>query len=493
MSSSSRNTLIACPQGLEKLKLSLKRKGWVRSIEYEKDYQPIQEASKVRIRKIFNEKKWNIDCITINNIYILVHEKVLKDEWLNQTDIKSEQPVNFAWIEQQIEENYLLAKGLSPSTWRRFLEGKEPINNAAFKAFCEALGEDWEEIAGLKQENSQLGQEDSTETHTTEFNSINGFIPYSEFTDNPTTPKESDAIESHESVPAEVGANNGTKLNGNHHHNPSQAYSNNGDFHPSSESENYDSQTINDSSANSTADESYSELFQLDNYGRNPGSSTPRWNFMNPGIPLLVSVGILASLFGLSWLASWYGVTNHLKGQLPKAQVAYSLALKLNPMSAEAKYNLGVMYEEQQNYEKAHGQYQLAIEGGNIEAYSNQARLYILEGNYQAAVSLIRIGLPLAQDDLIKYTMLKNRGWARLSQNRYEEAKGDLLKAIQLKNNKSAAYCLLAQVLEKQGDNDGAIAGWEKCEGYAYQAEYPEEDTWRDMASKRLNYEGSEQ
>ncbi len=442
MSSSSRNTLIACPQGLEKLELSLKRKGWVRSIEYEKDYQPIQEASKVRIRKIFNEKKWNIDCITINNIYILVHEKVLRDEWLNQTDIKSEQPVNFAWIEQQIEENYLLAKGLSPSTWRRFLEGKERINNAAFKAFCEALGEDWEEIAGLKQENSQLGQEDSTETNTTEFNSLNG------------------------------------------------------DFHPSSESDNFDSQTINDSSPNSTANESYSELFQLDNYGRNPGSNTPRWNFMNlmnPGIPLLVSVGIIASLFGLSWLASWYGVSNHLKGQLPKAQVYYSLALKLNPRSAEAKYNLGVMYEDQQNYEKAHGQYQLAIEGGNIEAYNNQARLYILEGNYQAAVSLIRIGLPLAQDDLIKYTMLKNRGWARLSQNRYEEAKGDLLKAIQLKNNKSAAYCLLAQVLEKQGDNDGAIAGWEKCEGYAYQAEYPEEDTWRDMASKRLNYEGSEQ
>lgn len=125
--------------------------------------------------------------------------------------------------------------------------------------------------------------------------------------------------------------------------------------------------------------------------------------------------------------------------------------------------------------------------------YNNQARLYILEGNYQAAVSLIRIGLPLAQDDSVKYALLKNRGWARLGQNRYEEAKSDLQKAIKLKNNKSAAYCLLAQVLEKEGDNQSAIAEWEKCEGYAYKAEYPEEDTWRDMASKRLNSEGSEQ
>lgn len=228
-----------------------------------------------------------------------------------------------------------------------------------------------------------------------------------------------------------------------------------------------------------------------------PNSESPPFallnfiQFIKPGIPLLLSMGVLGSSFALSWLANWYGVTNHLTGQLFKAQLGYNVALKLNPLSTAAHYSQGVLYEDQQNYEKAHAKYQLAIEGGLIEAYNNQARLYILQTKeYDAAVSLLNTGLPLAKDNRVKADLYKNRGWARLEQGRYAEAKVDLQEAIQLKSDRAPAYCLLAQVLEREGDNKRAMAQWENCLGYAQQTNLPEEDNWYHLAQQRLDAQG---
>ncbi|MCC5624279.1 tetratricopeptide repeat protein [Nostoc sp. CHAB 5715] len=212
-------------------------------------------------------------------------------------------------------------------------------------------------------------------------------------------------------------------------------------------------------------------------------------NFLKSGIPLLLSVGVIGCLFTFSWLANWYGVINHLAGKLPNAQLGYFVALKLNPSSAAAHYNQGAAYEDQQNYERAHAEYQLAIEGGVIEAYNNQARLYILQRNYDSAVSLLRIGLPLAKNERVRANMYKNRGWARLMQDRFTEAKLDLTQAIELKSDRAPAYCLLAQVLEREGDKKSALVEWEKCLGFAYQPKTLEEDKWINLARQRLQTE----
>ena len=234
----------------------------------------------------------------------------------------------------------------------------------------------------------------------------------------------------------------------------------------------------------------------------NPDNSEPNFDstcglptfmkFMKPGVPLLLSLGILSSGFTLSWLANWYGVTNHQIGQLPLAQLGYSLALKLNPLSAAAHYNQGATYEDQQNYEMAHAEYQQAIEGGLLEAYNNQARLYILQGNYDAAVSLLRIGIGLAKDDRVRADMYKNQGWARLEQGRHHEAKLDLEAAIKLKSDRAPAYCLLAQVLEHEGNKKDAKVQWENCLGFAYQPNTPELDKWVNLARQRLDAKGGE-
>ena len=210
--------------------------------------------------------------------------------------------------------------------------------------------------------------------------------------------------------------------------------------------------------------------------------------FLRPGIALLASVGIFSIWYALSWLGNWYGTKSHLAGRLPQAQIAYNWVLDINPWSAEAHYNLGAVYEDQQNYQQAQVQYQRAIELGLFGAYNNQARLYLLQRKSDAAIALLQVGLPLArnQGPRIKYSFLKNRGWARLQQGRLEEAQVELTQAIVLEQERSAAHCLLAQVLERRGEKQQALQHWEDCLAYTYLPRTPEEDIWTRLAQQRL-------
>ncbi len=210
--------------------------------------------------------------------------------------------------------------------------------------------------------------------------------------------------------------------------------------------------------------------------------------FLQPGIALLASVGIFGGWYALSWLGNWYGTKSHLAGELPQAQIAYDWVLDINPWSAEAHYNLGAVYEDQQNYQQAQVQYQKAIELGLFAAYNNQARLYLLRGKSDTAIALLQTGLPLArnQEPRIKYSFFKNRGWARLQQGRLEEAQVELEQAIALQQERSAAHCLFAQVLERRGEKQQALQHWEDCLAYTYLPRTPEEDIWTRLAQQRL-------
>ncbi|BAB74499.1 MAG TPA: NACHT domain-containing protein [Nostoc sp. UBA8866] len=60
---------------------------------------------------------------------------------------------DFRWLELASEilgvcwqENGVLAAGISEGTWKRFLAGKQAINAEAFKAYCQVLGLNWEEV-----------------------------------------------------------------------------------------------------------------------------------------------------------------------------------------------------------------------------------------------------------------------------------------------------------------------------------------------------------
>ncbi|UKP01056.1 eIF2A-related protein [Nostoc sp. UHCC 0870] len=88
---------------------------------------------------------------------------------------------DFRWVELASEvlgvcwqENGVLAAGISEGTWKRFLAGKQAINAEAFKAYCQVLGLNWEEVqeGGRTKERKDTGtrrQEEfslSPHTHT---------------------------------------------------------------------------------------------------------------------------------------------------------------------------------------------------------------------------------------------------------------------------------------------------------------------------------------
>ncbi len=94
-------------------------------------------------------------------------------------------------------------------------------------------------------------------------------------------------------------------------------------------------------------------------------SNTPRSSklkkIVKPGLALLITLGAFTTWWGFSWLANWYGTKSQLAGNLPQAQSAYNWALKIDLFklwSAGTHYNLGTLYEDQQNYKQAQVEYQ---------------------------------------------------------------------------------------------------------------------------------------
>lgn len=216
------------------------------------------------------------------------------------------------------------------------------------------------------------------------------------------------------------------------------------------------------------------------------------WHEAKFAIALLLLAGLVLLRFSLPGIALWYnnqGLRNYLAGNLTSAQSDYLRAVKLNPDSMQAHYNLAVLYEDLQQMDKARVEYRAAVQGGLDAAHNNLARLYILEENYSAAVPLLKKGLSLTENEEVRYDLYKNLGWARLGQARYEEASLELHAAVTLSPEKAPAHCLLAQVLEGRGDLAGASGEWELCLKLADPLR-PDEDTWIGMARQRITVTG---
>ncbi|MCP4995643.1 MAG: tetratricopeptide repeat protein [Gammaproteobacteria bacterium] len=205
-------------------------------------------------------------------------------------------------------------------------------------------------------------------------------------------------------------------------------------------------------------------------------------------VSLLLVIGLIIFWYTLPRIARTYnesGLENYSAGQYSSAQADFERALKLNPDLLETRYNLGILYEDLGNLEQAKEQYQLAVQGGKLDApYNNLARLHILAEDYDQAVPLLLTVEKenLAQDDKVRYDVKKNLGWARLGQERYEEAVVPLDEAIALDAKRAPAYCLKAQVLPGlQADQKQVEEAWLSCIQYADKTN-SDEDMWVGMA-----------
>ncbi|MCC5631975.1 tetratricopeptide repeat protein [Nostoc sphaeroides CHAB 2801] len=216
----------------------------------------------------------------------------------------------------------------------------------------------------------------------------------------------------------------------------------------------------------------------------------------------LIMSGILISFwFALPSVSKKYnsnGLKNYGERNLGAAEKDYQRAISLDEDNIEAHYNLGNLYEDWLEFEKAKKQYQVAAVDGLPQAYNNLGRLYIQEKKYLQAAFLLNKGLKAAEEKNSnpenKYSLFKNLGWARLQQGRYEEAEQALQAAIGIARNPDAekhipnpgaAYCLLAQALEKL-KQPTALEQWQQCSQFGSRLN-ADEDTWLHLANKKLS------
>lgn len=212
---------------------------------------------------------------------------------------------------------------------------------------------------------------------------------------------------------------------------------------------------------------------------------------------LILLIGLVGFWFWLlPALSDWYnkrGLAAYADGRLSQAASDYQRAIALNAENTKARFNLGNVYEDWQEFDSARKEYLLAVQGKEPEAYNNLARLYILDKKYPQAVTLLRAGIKLEPPfDEVKYSLFKNLGWVRFEQQRYEEAQHALQVAIGFANRSesksyisspASAHCLLAQVLERQRQ-PGTTQHWRQCS--QLQVANPEEDGWVHLAEKKL-------
>lgn len=237
---------------------------------------------------------------------------------------------------------------------------------------------------------------------------------------------------------------------------------------------------------------------------------------------LLIVGGLHAAL---PWFATGYnawGMQHHEDGRLGSAQRDLQTALSLRPDYGEAQFNLGLVHEDLQAVEPAKAAYQFVVARDPedvplvvwLRAHNNLARLHILSGAYDRAVPLLikAMSLELAPGLVetdpalaeVNYTLLKNLGWARLAQGRYREAEIELERANEFDQlflqpmaaqdgqgspPRAAAYCLLAQVYDAQGELTWADEAWASCLRYADPGQ-PDEDNWIGVYEQRQ--EGAE-
>lgn len=205
-------------------------------------------------------------------------------------------------------------------------------------------------------------------------------------------------------------------------------------------------------------------------------------------------------------LAKFYnnrGAIAHQTEAVNEAKSHYLRALSWNPDDTVALFNLGMIYEETGECEKSVGRYEKAMESDPAfaPAYNHMARLYLSElcpevQDPKRASTLLEAARKRWQEQNVSpefstevnYAIAKNLGWAYLVEGRYADAGRELQEAIKLVEDRAAAHCLLAQVLEKTApdDKDAALREWRDCLAFGPDTTLYEENLWASMARERL-------
>jgi tetratricopeptide (TPR) repeat protein len=227
------------------------------------------------------------------------------------------------------------------------------------------------------------------------------------------------------------------------------------------------------------------------------------WQEISCGLAWLLVIslyGLNSALPTIAIMVNQEGVENMAEGRIESAEANFEKAIALKPDYAQAHLNLGMIYEDLRDYDRALIQYEIAsnIQPRNeaeqaavLQAYSNLSRRKILDENYSVAASVILSGLELAesssntQDTKLQYELLKNLGWTRLEQGRLDQAETILQDALELNPQGGEAYCLLAETYAAQGNTTAAVENSQQCLAYG-DGRDPSQDIWLGRSQERL-------
>jgi len=129
-------------------------------------------------------------------------------------------------------------------------------------------------------------------------------------------------------------------------------------------------------------------------------------------------------------------------GQHLEAIAFYKKYLARHPEHAGALNNMGIIYQQQKDYEKAIGTYNRAIasDPSNYRTYNNLATCYIAQRNYRKALTALKHSLEIEPDNR---AALINAGVAHIGLRNFQAAEEYLMRASQkFPQEPQAAYNL---------------------------------------------------
>lgn len=174
---------------------------------------------------------------------------------------------------------------------------------------------------------------------------------------------------------------------------------------------------------------------------------------------------------------------------------SYKKVLELDPSNWVTYSQLGGYFDYRDQNDEAAKYYRKAIEVGGdnaVEAYNNLARIQVLQGKYQEAIQLSTKAIDISQA-VIKQTKeapdapaagYKNRGWAKLELQQYDQALIDLKKSEELGYQQADTYCLLARIYDVLKDKAQSKLYWEICLTRPYNS--PEVYEWKTEIFNKL-------
>ena len=151
--------------------------------------------------------------------------------------------------------------------------------------------------------------------------------------------------------------------------------------------------------------------------------------------------------------------TPEAKKALSDVLARWQRAVEVDPTDAAVRYNLGIVYQQQGELDKAIPEFKAAIriKADFSAAHNNLGKVYGIRGEFEEAVAAFKTGVRIDPNNAVLYT---NLGIVYREQSKFDEAVSAYKKAIEIDSNYPEAHTNLGIVYRKQGRFEEAVEAY---------------------------------